>query len=465
MFKDIPGNSEFQISLEGKIINKINTGRNPVFDGDRIVIEMFGNRRIVDVSWLALIAHFEVFLPMQHQEKIWAINFQDIGLEKKSVECGKVMIIKPSLLIYNKYRIIPSFTNYAISKEGEIINIKKEKLVKINGDYFDYPTVNIYNPDKSSIRTVLVHRLVALAWCYNKDYFQKPIINHKNGDKKIYHFTNLEWCSYRENNLHAFNTGLRTDNKECKVYDVIDKKVIKFSSIKQACAHMGIRDDVKLSSILYKTKHRLINKRYELKLLADNSAWFYQDKEVGVVSGRYNLTVTLPDGTVQEHPDLRTFKKCFKVWNVSNINDVVEKAKSIYPGIDIVVKDNYVLLPIQAYNLETKQIIEAEGIRQLSRLIDKDFSAIRLALIAGEKRIHQGYAFRYKTDEPWVTDFAVYKSSSKCVLARHKETNEELKFSSLREASKHFSIDRSVIRRCLKNGRPFRLWKLSETES
>lgn len=465
MFKDIPGNKEFQIALNGKIIDKDNIGRNPIIVDGKILIMMYGCEKWVDVTWLSLIAHFEVDLPDKYKDRVWDITFTDIDPRSSRGLSNKVMVLKKPILIYNEYRIIPCFTKYGINKKGEILNIERDLFISTDHKNYDYPTVRIYNPDRNGLRQILIHRLVALAWCSNVDYILKPIVNHKDGNKKNFYYKNLEWCSYLENNKHAVNTGLRTDNISCKIRDVQTKEIHNFYSIKQACQFMGIRDDIHLKNLAYKTKHRLVADRYEIKLSDDESPWFYEKHVVGTVAGRYTLQVTMSDGSYQEYPDLKTFKSVFKVWNVSSINDVIRKAEHIYPGMKINIVDHYNVTPIQAYRIETGEIIEVGGIRQLSKILDKNFSAIRTALIAGETRVHQGYAFRYKNDKSWDINFAEYKSSSRCVLARHKETNEEMKFESQREAAKHFNIDRSVIRRFLRNGRYFRLWKLSETET
>lgn len=101
---------------------------------------------------------------------------------------------------------------YANLETGEIFGLRGQKLkpCKVHNGYF---TVTIQNKRQK------VHRLI-LSTATQQD--GKGLqVNHKDGDKSNNSISNLEWCTPKENTLHAEslhlrshkNTVLRRDSK------------------------------------------------------------------------------------------------------------------------------------------------------------------------------------------------------------------------------------------------------------
>lgn len=62
MFKNIPGNDQYRISLDGVIVNNVGEECTLRYDGKNIFISMFGMKRWIDRTQVALLAFFEVNL-------------------------------------------------------------------------------------------------------------------------------------------------------------------------------------------------------------------------------------------------------------------------------------------------------------------------------------------------------------------------------------------------------------------
>lgn len=99
------------------------------------------------------------------------------------------------------FYVIPTHPNYLINKRGVVINQKtNRKLKPCKSSSSGYLTVYVDG------KNVLLHRLVAETFIPNLE--NKPCVNHIDGDKLNNNVSNLEWCTYAENNLHARKTGL-----------------------------------------------------------------------------------------------------------------------------------------------------------------------------------------------------------------------------------------------------------------
>lgn len=95
------------------------------------------------------------------------------------------------------YQINPRSGNYfTFNYKGKILkqmNMSGYLVVSLSKD-------NIKNKYK-------IHRLVALSFLSNPE--NKREVNHIDGDKFNNNLSNLEWATSRENQIHAYETGLQ----------------------------------------------------------------------------------------------------------------------------------------------------------------------------------------------------------------------------------------------------------------
>ena len=106
--------------------------------------------------------------------------------------------------IKSLYRKEIRYKNFNNNNPNPFFITRKECILKqqIKRGYY------VVNLNKNSIKTYpTVHRLVMLNFNPNdnSDIMQ---INHIDGNKLNNHIDNLEWCTAKENTIHAYNNGL-----------------------------------------------------------------------------------------------------------------------------------------------------------------------------------------------------------------------------------------------------------------
>lgn len=100
-----------------------------------------------------------------------------------------------------------------------------------------YYVVNLHKDGKSKVHQV--HALVAQAFLANPNNL--PVVNHKDGDKSNNHVSNLEWASYRHNNIHALKNGLREPRGNPIVQMTTDGRVVgHYRSTCEATRQTGV---------------------------------------------------------------------------------------------------------------------------------------------------------------------------------------------------------------------------------
>lgn len=457
MFKRIPGNYRFIISLNGQIRTNDGHLTDLVIDGNFILIELYGILEKIDIYWLALIAHFEIDLPKLYKN----VKFVDCNPIVSVTNSGKIMQMN-KLPIYNRrYRLIPNYPNYAVDNLGEVLDIKNNKVLEVRYPKKSYPSVTVYDPDVGYSKDVQIHRLVALAWCYNDDYVSKPLVNHIDGNKTNFRSYNLEWCSYLENNNHAIRTSLRKC-KEYKVKDITSGIIKNYNSFKSFCEDVGFNEKERFKVKPLKTKSRLLNDRYEVKEKEDNSPWM-SEEQYNQKLNKYIITLTFADGKKEVFHAITEVMFRLKIWNISyNIQEIIRVAKEKHPNVKIDYIENFSNKAIQALKVDTGEIIDAESIRKISLITNVAFSTIQKAINENSNFIHKGYIFRFKSEDPWPTNFFKNPNAPKKIQAKNVKTGEVIIFPSVKVAKKGLNTSGFLIRSRMKDNLPFRNWELEE---
>lgn len=172
------------------------------------------------------------------QEKIWKDVVGYEGYYQVN-DCG---------LIKSLERIV----NYKENHSG----LRKERILKTNITKAGYVHATICI-DKMN-KTVKAHRLVAIAFIPNPE--NKPFVNHINGIKHDNRVNNLEWCTAKENTIHAFKTKLNSGVKgekshlsKLKKEDIIKIRLMYKEGL-YSQSKLGIKFNVTQSQI-----YRIVN--------------------------------------------------------------------------------------------------------------------------------------------------------------------------------------------------------------
>lgn len=391
MYKVLLLNKDYSFDLQGNVKKG---GENIHESGrvDKMNIQLGGVECYLDVGWLSLLAHFEVALPLTDALKI---RFYDCDSKLLRYRCGKLMTFNNPVKYDSKFRVVPGLTRYAVSDDGQVLSTYSGKVMTVGKGPNGYPTITVYDPDKSRYRSIGLHILVARAWVINKDPSINLVVNHLDGDKSNFLPSNLEWSTGTSNNLHARDTGLRTDNVNCRVYDISNGHITIFPSLSEAALWLGYsRNTVNVEMV--------VNGVRRPKLL----------------KGRYYV--------IRDDGDFKDV----------DIKDLINAGGNVGP--------------YEALNVTDKSIIVAPTIPKLSKLINVSAWNTHQALIKGSDYVTGGYQIRSVCSLPW-PEPKVRRVSNLPVSIVATRDGVVKKFTSIREALTYFKCDKSTITRRIKD--------------
>lgn len=159
-----------------------------------------------------------------------------------------------------KWKQIPLFTSYEASDTGLIRNKSSKKIITSFCSFSNpknYLAVRLKD-DQNRNRIMYAHRLIGYAFHGYHDKNEngeKYVIDHKDGDKHNNNINNLEWVTHSENMVRAMKAGLRNDNIEVIVKDMLENKEQVFYSIIELCRTMKI-NRLRVYSFLYLYKDK-----------------------------------------------------------------------------------------------------------------------------------------------------------------------------------------------------------------
>ena len=101
-----------------------------------------------------------------------------------------------------EWRPIPEFGDRLFISNMGRVKSRLGNIISTPANNCRYMRISSCTPGKEKTLNLLVHRLVAREFVPNPE--GKPCVDHKNGNRQDNRASNLEWVTYKENNLRAF---------------------------------------------------------------------------------------------------------------------------------------------------------------------------------------------------------------------------------------------------------------------
>ena len=166
---------------------------------------------------------------------------------------------------------IPGFDRYYITECGHVFNKSTNKQLNgsINGSGYLFFHLT---GDDGLEHNVGQHRLVALARIEKPVINEKLVVNHKDGIKLNNTPSNLEWCTYSENQIHAGHNGLSTKACSVEVRSVRSEVVMYFRTMQECSAVLGVSKD----AVSYRCQvgpTRVFEDGYQYRSPASHEPW------------------------------------------------------------------------------------------------------------------------------------------------------------------------------------------------
>lgn len=158
------------------------------------------------------------------------------------------------------WKLIEGFENYEISNFGNVRSIerytkgrfgfvlRKQKTIKPQLRE-RYMAVGLYNNLKFNSNPI--HRLVAQAFIPNPD--NKPQVNHIDGNKLNNNYSNLEWCTSKENVKHSYDIGIRKTGEKHHCAKLKENDILEIRTNKNNLTQKEL-------GLIYGVTHFLINR-------------------------------------------------------------------------------------------------------------------------------------------------------------------------------------------------------------
>lgn len=166
-----------------------------------------------------------------------------------------------------EWKDIKGYENYyQISNNGQVKNIKTNKILIGDINSAGYKRVILYTPNK---KRFFIHRLVAEHFCNKPLNYKGLVVNHIDGNKLNNDYKNLEFITRSENDKHAFKLNLRKPypaQYKREVIAIKNDEIILFNTTLECSKYFKTTPaSIRAACNVYRTNKQYLFKGYILK--------------------------------------------------------------------------------------------------------------------------------------------------------------------------------------------------------
>lgn len=273
-------------------------------------------------------------------------------------------------------------TTFYISDTGKLFNQKTNNWLKgsVKGGYLIYEL-----RWKNKKYPKLAHKLVAESFLENPE--NKPVVNHKDGNKLNNIVQNLEWNTVSENNIHAYETGLKEKTNGTKIQYNFDLKEEIWKPYK---------DTVYLISNKGRARNAKTNNLLKGKVTKDGYVeWcmILNNKKRSLLAHRIVYDVFssegLLEGLIINHKDgNKTNNQMENLEQISNSDNIVHSYYTI--------QTNTKIKKVGKYTLQNELIEIYPSCAEAARQNLGCYPNLICNVCNGKKKTHKGYIWKYE---------------------------------------------------------------------
>jgi hypothetical protein len=152
-----------------------------------------------------------------------------------------------------EWRPVPHFPNYEISESGRVR--REGRLLKPSKQSVGYIRYGLWQDGRR--KEVLAHRLVCEAWHGPLDAM-RPVVAHWDNDKTNNHYSNLRWCTQKENQQDRVRHGTTCEG-ERNGNSILNDELVRSIRGDFSGIHGQIRSIAKRYKVSEGTVRQIIN--------------------------------------------------------------------------------------------------------------------------------------------------------------------------------------------------------------